>query len=120
MLITDMGQGRIWEEYVSGPLNSAETHEKVYQAMRETSIPLKRPDPREHLESTMNHIVSQALASYKATGRVRWPQSVERALGEIARDTNDPSLLSDQGGVEQVIKQGRAFARYITETGAKR
>jgi hypothetical protein len=115
-----MGQGRIWEEYVSGPLDSGEAQEKVYQAMRETVTPLAKPDPRKHLEATMQHIVSQALASYKATGRVRWPQSVERALGEIARSTNDPSLLSDQGGVEQVIKQGRAFARYITETGPKR
>jgi hypothetical protein len=48
------------------------------------------------------------------TGQDPWPTSAVKVLKELAVD--DPTLLQN-GGVEQVIRQGTALARHIVETG---
>lgn len=112
VLITG-GEERIYEEHVAD-LETAD--EQVYQAMRDT-VPLpKRRTPEQRLQATMQPMVEQAVTSYTQTGRIRWPRSAEVALAEIARLNNDPTLLQD-GGVEQVIRQGKALARWIVERG---
>ena len=124
VLITDPGTGRIWEAEPDLPTQRyddvvAPEMEAVFEDMRSTLDPVRRRTPKERLQATMQPIVEQALASYKATGKIIWPRSAELALGEIARLTHDPSLVKDTGGVEQVIKQGQALARYIADTGVR-
>lgn len=114
VLITDMAQGRIWAENVRDP---EEAQEQVFQAMRDTLSPVVRRTPAERLRATMEPLVADALAAYKATGHIAWPRSAELALADIATLIHDPTITSDQGGAEQVIRQGKALARYIAEMG---
>lgn len=127
LLITDMAQGRIWEaerdlelvRYTDADGSSylAPAQEAVFEDMRSTVAPPTRRTPRERLEATMQPLVADALASYKATGRIVWPRSAETALAHIAMLIHDPTITDDTGGAEQVIRQGKALALYITETG---
>ena len=67
----------------------------------------------------MQRVVRQAVESYRYTGRAQWPQSVQRVLEDRAKIEHDPTLLNE-GGVEQVIRQGKALARHLTETGVQK
>lgn len=126
LLISDMAEGRVWEAEKSlalaryrnrdGSTFVAPTQEAVFEDMRSTLPPVIRRSPQERLRATMQPIVEQALTAYKATGHITWPRSAERALADIARLKNDPTLLND-GGVDQVIRQGIALAQHIAETG---
>lgn len=111
VLITDSTQGRVWEEYVRDPEEDADT---VYQAMKDTLDPVVRRTPKARYEAMLKRILEDAITSYSKTGRASWPASVQRVFQELAVD--DPTILNE-GGIEQVIRQGKALARHVVETG---
>jgi hypothetical protein len=124
VLIVDPGQGRIWEAEKDIPLERfgsfrAPSMDGVFEDMKSTLPPVIRRSPRQRMESMMQRIVEQAVTSYRITGKAQWPKSTLDTLGEIARKNNDPQLLKE-GGIEQVIYQGKALARHLAEEGENR
>lgn len=120
VLITDQNKGRIWEEYVD-PRDVSMGLPGMAQAvaaMKETLPPIVRRNPRERFRSMLDKVLPQMLEQYRATGRCRWPASVQRTLTEISLAQNDPTL-TDEGGVEQVIRQGKALTQWLSETGER-
>jgi hypothetical protein len=126
LILTDMAQGRVWKAEEDLPLARyhnpdgssflAPDQEAVFEDMRSTLDAPKRRTPQERLEATMTPLVEGALRAYEKTGHIIWPRSAQLALEGIATLNRDPDLLKD-GGVDQVIKQGVALARYIAEQG---
>lgn len=123
ILIVDKARGKIWEEqvdptdYSMGELVPGMA--QAVQAMKETLPPVVRRDPRARYEAMLNRILPDMLRAYELTGEMpRWPDSLEAVLHYLAERDHDPTL-EQTGGVEQVIRQGKAFVRYLAEQGAR-
>ena len=135
LLITDVAQEKIWAEQTSVPYPmltgikeiddrawdafEAETAPIAYQAMRETLEPVVRRTPRERYEAMLNRVLPDMLKAYRENGQMpEWPRSLQAVLEHVAARDHDPTLI-ERGGVEQVIRQGKALVSYLVETGAR-
>jgi hypothetical protein len=116
ILITDKAQGRIWEEYVDPRDTSMGLPgmAQAVEAMRQTLPAHPRRTPRQRYESMLNKVLPDMLRMYRETGAARWPRSVQVVLDYLAEREHDPTL-AQPGGVEQVIRQGKALVRYTSE-----
>lgn len=120
VLITDVGESRIWQEYVDpGDVSMGlPGMAGAVQAMKDTLPNRPRRTPRERMESMLQRVLPQMLAAYKETGKAEWPRSMQNVLDEIAKRDHDPTI-AHAGDVEQVIRQGKALTRWLSETGAR-
>lgn len=121
VLITSTPDQKIWAEDVD-PRDMSMGLPGMAQAvaaMRETLPPVVRRTPRERHRAFMEKVVKEAVQSYRVTGRIEWPASALVAIKHQAAKEHDPTLLQD-GGVEQIIRQGKALARYVTEQTVNR
>jgi hypothetical protein len=95
-----------------------EDHEQqVYQALVDTTPQVVRRTPLQRTDSLTEKVLTDAMAFFRLNGR--WPKSAIDTLRTIAERDHDPSLTTD-GGVEQFIRQGKALARYLAETGERK
>lgn len=120
ILITDPGTARIYEEYVDPTDTSMGLPGMAgaVQAMKETLPPIVRRTPRQRMESMLQKVLPDMLRAYQTTGKAEWPTSLQKVLNDEAERLHDPSL-AQPGGVEQVIRQGKALTQYLAETGAR-
>ena len=128
-LIVDPGQTRVWTPRPDMPqVRYTERDGTTYIApdtgaladeLLSTVEATPRRTPRERYQSMLNKVLPDMLRAYHDYGQMpEWPRSLQAVLAYIAERDHDPTLTT-MGGVDQVIRQGKALVAYLSETGAR-